>query len=215
LDILLSAWDLIVHLDKHLALLVQNYGGWVYLILFAIVFCETGLVVTPFLPGDSLLFIAGSLVAVGDLNVHVLVLLLFVAAVLGNLSNYAIGHFFGQRFFVDRNARFLNPEYLQKTHAFYEKWGPAAVIVARFAPFLRTYVPFVAGMGAMSRTAFVTYTVIGAAAWVGALVYLGYFFGNIPWIKANQGFLVIGIVLLSLLPVAIGIIKARFSRASR
>jgi membrane-associated protein len=139
----------------------------------------------------------------------VLVLLLFAAAALGNLSNYAIGHFFGKRFFVDRNARFLNPEYLQKTHDFYEKWGPAAVVVARFVPFLRTYVPFVAGLSAMSKTVYTSYTLIGAAAWVGSLVYLGYFFGNIPWIKNNQGFLVIGIVLLSLMPVAVGLIKAR------
>ena len=209
MELILSAWDMVVHLDKYLAMLVQNYGAWVYVILFLIVFCETGLVVTPFLPGDSLLFIAGSLAALGGMNVHLLVLLLFVAAVLGNVSNYTIGLFFGKKFFIDKNARLLNPEYLKKTNAFYEKWGPAAVVVARFVPFLRTYVPFVAGLSAMSKTVYITYTLIGAAFWVGALIYLGYFFGNIPWIKSNQGFLVIGIILVSLVPVAIGLIKAR------
>ncbi len=201
--------DLILHLDKYLAILIQDYGVWIYLVLFLIIFCETGLVVTPFLPGDSLLFIAGSLAALGGMNVHVLVALLFVAAVLGNLSNYAIGRFFGKRYFIDQNSRWLNPRYLEKTHAFYEKWGGPAVIVARFVPFLRTYVPFVAGLGAMSKSTFTTYTLVGAALWVGSLVYLGYFFGNVPIIKQNQGLLVIGIIVLSLIPVLVGFLKAR------
>jgi membrane-associated protein len=209
-----AAIDLVLHLDRHLALWIAAYGAWIYLILFVIVFAETGLVVTPFLPGDSLLFIAGSL-AVGNIDVHLLVLLLIAAAVLGNICNYEIGRYFGARFFVNDKARFLNPQHLERTHAFFERWGAVAVVLARFIPFLRTYVPFVAGMSKMTRGKYVAYTIAGAALWVGSLVYLGYFFGNIPWIKQNQGLLVIGIVGLSLLPVVIAALKSRFSRPPR
>jgi membrane-associated protein len=209
-----AAIDLVLHLDRHLALWIAAYGAWIYLILFVIVFAETGLVVTPFLPGDSLLFIAGSL-AVGNIDVHLLVLLLIAAAVLGNICNYEIGRYFGARFFVNNKARFLNPQHLERTHAFFERWGAVAVVLARFIPFLRTYVPFVAGMSKMTRGKYVAYTIAGAALWVGSLVYLGYFFGNIPWIKQNQGLLVIGIVGLSLLPVVIAALKSRFSRPPR
>ena len=149
MDFVLSIWDLILHLDKHLAVLVQNYGPWVYAILFAIIFCETGLIIAPFLPGDSLLFIAGTLAAVGGANgldVHLLVLLLITAAVLGDGLNYQIGAWLGPKFFKDNNARFLKRDHLDKAHDFYEKWGGAAIILARFTPLLRTYVPFVAGM---------------------------------------------------------------------
>lgn len=212
MDFLLAIWDLIVHLDKHLAVLVQNYGPWVYAILFAIIFCETGLVVAPFLPGDSLLFIAGTLAAVGGANgldVHLLVLLLITAAVLGDGLNYQIGAWLGPKFFKDNNARFLKRDHLDKAHEFYEKWGGAAIILARFTPFLRTYVPFVAGMSRMTYSKFALYNITGGIVWVASLTYLGYFFGNIPWVKANQGFLVIGIIVLSLMPVAIGLIKAK------
>jgi membrane-associated protein len=209
-----AAIDLVLHLDRHLALWIAAYGAWIYLILFVIVFAETGLVVTPFLPGDSLLFIAGSL-AVGNIDVHLLVMLLIAAAVLGNICNYEIGRYFGARFFVNDKARFLNPQHLERTHAFFERWGAVAVVLARFIPFLRTYVPFVAGMSKMTRGKYVAYTIAGAALWVGSLVYLGYFFGNIPWIKQNQGLLVIGIVGLSLLPVVIAALKSRFSRPPR
>ena len=167
--------------------------------------------VTPFLPGDSLLFIAGSLAALGNMDVHFLVLTMVTAAVLGNTVNYEIGRFFGKRFFVDQHSRWLNPHYLARTHAFFERWGGIAVVLARFVPFLRTYVPFVAGLGAMSRITYLGYTLFGAAAWVGSLTYLGYFFGNIPWIKANQGVLVLGIIVASLLPVIIGLLRARLS----
>ncbi len=209
MDFLLSIWDLIVHLDKHLAMLVQTYGLWIYAILFVIIFCETGLVVTPFLPGDSLLFIAGALAATGGMDVHILVALLIVAAVLGDAVNYQIGAWAGPKIFKDDNARFLKKAHLEKAHAFYEKWGGAAIILARFTPFLRTYVPFVAGMSRMSYRKFSLYNVTGGVMWVASLTYLGYFFGNIPWVKANQGFMVIAIVIASLLPVLIGVLKSR------
>lgn len=209
MDLILSLWDLIVHLDKHLATMVQNYGVWIYAILFAIIFCETGLVVTPFLPGDSLLFIAGALAAGGGMDVNLLVVLLIIAAVLGDAVNYAIGAWIGPRIFKDDKARFLKKSHLEKAHAFYEKWGGVAIILARFAPFLRTYVPFVAGMSRMTYAKFGLYNVVGGVLWVASLTYLGYFFGNIPWVKANQGFMVIGIVIVSLIPVLIGVLKAR------
>lgn len=206
------AIDVVLNLNSYLEGWTAQYGIWIYAILFVIVFAETGLVVTPFLPGDSLLFVAGSVAALGGMDVHLLVVLLFVAAVLGNTLNYEIGRYVGKHYFVDRNSRWLNPQYLDRTHAFFERWGAIAVVLARFVPFLRTYVPFVAGLGAMSRPIYLAYTVFGAAMWVGSLVYLGYFFGNIPWIRQNQGLLVIAIVLISLLPVLIGLLKARYSR---
>lgn len=206
-----AAIDLVLHLDRHLAVWIAAYGAWIYLILFAIVFAETGLVVAPFLPGDSLLFIAGSLAAVGGMDVHLLALALLCAAVLGNICNYEIGRYFGTRFFVDDKAKFLNPRYLDRSHAFFERWGNAAVVLARFVPFLRTYVPFVAGMAKMTRAKYLVYTVVGAAAWVGTLVYAGFFFGNIPWIKKNLGFLVIAIVGISLLPIVIVAVKSKFT----
>jgi membrane-associated protein len=211
MDLLLSFWDLIVHLDKHLAMLVQNYGPWIYAILFLIIFCETGLVITPFLPGDSLLFIAGALAATGGMDVHIVVVLLIIAAVLGDAVNYQIGAWAGPKIFKDDNARYLKKSHLEKAHAFYEKWGGAAIILARFTPFLRTYVPFVAGMSRMSYRKFALYNITGGIIWVASLTYLGYFFGNIPWVKANQGFMVIGIVIVSLIPVLIGVIKSRTS----
>ena len=210
-----AAIDLVLHLDRHLAVWIATYGAWIYVILFVIVFAETGLVVTPFLPGDSLLFIAGSLAALGDMNVHLLVLLLFGAAVLGNVCNYEIGRYFGARYFVNDKAKFLNPKHLESAHAFFERWGAVAVVLARFVPFLRTYVPFVAGIANMTRATYVAFTVFGAAAWVGSLVYLGYFFGNIPWIKQNQGLLVIGIIVLSLLPIVIAAVKSKFGGQTR
>ena len=214
MDLLLSFWDIIVHLDKHLAMLVQNYGPWIYAILFLIIFCETGLVITPFLPGDSLLFIAGALAATGGMDVHIVVVLLIIAAVLGDAVNYQIGAWAGPKIFKDDNARFLKKAHLAKAHAFYEKWGGAAIILARFTPFLRTYVPFVAGISRMSYRKFALYNITGGIIWVASLTYLGYFFGNIPWVKANQGYMVIGIVIVSLIPVLIGIIKSRTSTKS-
>ena len=208
---LTAAIDIMLHLDRHLTVWIAAYGAWIYAILFIIVFAETGLVVAPFLPGDSLLFIAGSLAALGSMDVHLLVLLLLCAAVLGNICNYEIGRYFGVRFFVNDKAKILNPKHLQRTHEFFERWGPAAVVLARFVPFLRTYVPFVAGMSVMTRGKYVAYTIFGAITWVGSLVYLGFFFGNIPWIKQNQGLLVIAIIGLSLLPILVAALKSKFS----
>jgi membrane-associated protein len=203
------ALDVVLNLNKYLEGWTAAYGAWIYAILFLVIFAETGLVVTPFLPGDSLLFVAGSIAALGGMDVHLLAFLLFVAAVLGNTVNYEVGRYVGKRYFIDQESRWLNPVYLARTHEFFERWGPAAVVLARFVPFLRTYVPFVAGLGAMSRPKYQAYTLFGAATWVGSLVYLGYLFGNIPWIKANQGLLVVGIIVLSLVPVFIGFLKAR------
>ncbi len=215
MDFLLSIWDIVVHLDKHLAVLIQHYGVWVYAILFAIIFCETGLVVTPFLPGDSLLFIAGTLAAVSSttgnvLDVNVMVILLIIAAILGDALNYRIGAWLGHKLFKDNNGRFLKTENLDRAHAFYEKWGGAAIIMARFTPILRTYVPFVAGMSRMTYGKFALYNITGGVAWVASLTYLGYFFGNIPWVKANQGFIVIGIIVVSVLPVFVVVLKQKF-----
>lgn len=203
--------DIVLHLDRYLLVWIAAYGAWIYVILFVVVFAETGLVVTPFLPGDSLLFIAGSLAALGNMDVHLLVLVLFTAAVLGNGCNYEIGRYFGARFFVNEKSKLLNPRYLEQTHAFFERWGSAAVVLARFVPFLRTYVPFVAGMAKMTRGTYIGYTVFGAATWVGSLVYLGFFFGNIPLIKQNLGALVIAIIFISLLPIVIVAIKQKFT----
>lgn len=212
---LLSAVDVVLHLNRYLADWTALYGPWIYGILFAVIFAETGLVVTPFLPGDSLLFVAGSLAALGNLDVHLLVLILFAAASLGNIVNYEIGRFLGMKFFVDERSRWLNPHYVARTHAFFERWGGFAVVLARFIPFLRTYVPFVAGLGVMSRVPYIGYTLFGAALWAGSLTYLGYFFGNIPWVSQNQGLLVIAIVVISVMPVIVGLVKARLSSAAR
>ncbi len=202
--------DIVLHLDHHLTLLVAQYGVWIYAILFVVVFAETGLVVAPFLPGDSLLFIAGSIAALGSMDVHLLVVVLFTGATLGNLVNYEIGRWLGSRLVEGPWSRILRPSQIAKTHEFFETWGSIAVIVARFVPFLRTYVPFVAGVGAMSRAKYVTYTLIGAGIWVASLCYLGYFFGNLPWIKSNLGLLVIAIIVLSLLPIFVSLIRGRF-----
>ena len=209
MEFLTAALDIVLHLDQHLLVWTTAYGGWIYAILFVVIFAETGLVVTPFLPGDSLLFVAGSVAALGNMDVHLLVLTMFVAGVLGNLANYEVGRYFGAHYFVDSKSRWLNPAYLARTHVFFERWGPAAVITARFVPFLRTYVPFVAGMAAMTRVRYTTYTVIGAAVWVASLTYLGYFFGNLPIIKKNLGLLVVAIVLLSLMPVLVATWRTR------
>jgi membrane-associated protein len=209
---LYSLVGIVLSLDKQLALLVVQYGMWIYAILFVVIFSETGLVVAPFLPGDSLLFIAGSVAALGGMNIHLLVAVLFLAATLGNLTNYEIGRWFGTRLIGRPKAAWLRPSQIDKTHLFFETWGPMAVIVARFVPFLRTYVPFVAGIGAMHRAKYFVYTLLGAALWVGSLCYLGYFFGNLPWVKANLGLLVIAIIVLSLMPIAVGMLRARLAR---
>lgn len=192
--------DLVVHLDDHLQALVAAYGAWVYLILFLIVFCETGLVVTPFLPGDSLLFVAGAIAAAGGMNIHLLVVLLIIAAILGDAVNYSVGHYLGPRVLKDRNSRWLNPKHLERAHAFYEHHGGKTIIIARFVPIVRTYAPFVAGAASMPYPRFALYNITGAIVWVVSLGYAGYFFGNIPLIKDNLTVVIIAIIILSILP---------------
>ncbi|QJR15968.1 DedA family protein [Usitatibacter palustris] len=209
MEFLAGLLDIVLRLDVHLAALVSSYGAWVYAILFAVIFAETGLVVTPILPGDSLLFVAGAVAALGGLDVHLLAFLLVVAAVLGNTTNYAIGRWLGKRFFTDRGSRWLNPAHLDRTHAFYERHGGMAVVISRFMPIVRTYVPFVAGLGAMNPTSFTAYNVGGAVLWVGSLTYAGYFFGNVPWVKANLTLIILAIIALSLVPMVVAMIRSR------
>ena len=205
--------DLVLHLDVHLLKLVAEYGVWIYAILFAIIFSETGFVVTPFLPGDSLLFVAGAIAASGEMNVHLLFALLAAAAFLGNSVNYAIGRWLGKTFFRDKGARWLNPAHLEKANAFYEKHGGKAVVISRFLPIVRTYIPFVAGLAAMHARTYTLYNAIGALLWVGGLTYAGFFFGNIPWIKGNLTAIIVGIIVVSLLPLAIAYFRSRAHQA--
>lgn len=192
--------DLLVHLDRHLVWVVENYGVWIYALLFLIVFCETGLVVTPFLPGDSLLFVAGTLAAAGTMDVHLVVLLLVAAAILGDTVNYWVGKAVGPRVFHEENARFFRKEYLDRTHRFYERHWGKTIVIARFVPIIRTFAPFVAGIGTMEYGRFLFYNVTGAVLWVVSLTYAGYYFGNLPWVKANLTLVILGIVLLSISP---------------
>lgn len=192
--------DLFVHLDDHLSLVITRYGTWTYLILFVVIFMETGFVVTPFLPGDSLLFAAGTFAALGALDVALVFLLLFVAAVAGDTANYWIGRRIGPRVF-DMNVRWLKREYLERTHRFYERHGGKAIFLARFVPIIRTFAPFVAGVGEMSYGRFLAYNVVGGLVWTGGFTFLGYFFGNIPIVRENFSFVVIGIILISFLPM--------------
>jgi membrane-associated protein len=203
--------DLFLHLDKHLAEIIRNYGTWTYLILFGVVFMETGFVVTPFLPGDSLLFAAGTFAspALGSaLNVWVLWGLLCGAAILGDTVNYWIGHFIGPRAFSGE-IRFLKKEYLDRTHAFYEKHGGKTIVLARFIPIIRTFAPFVAGIGAMNYGRFIVYNVAGGITWVTIFLFLGYFFGTLPFVQANFTFVVLAIIAISVLPIFYEAIKAR------
>ena len=206
--------DLFLHLDRHLAEFIALHGPWVYGLLFLVVFAETGLVVTPFLPGDSLLFAVGALAARGALDLGLATLLLLSAAILGDTVNYAAGHYLGPRILTaeDRSGfrhRLLNRKHLDRTHAFFERHGGKAVVLGRFVPIVRTFVPFVAGAGSMRYSSFLAYNVIGALAWVGICVAAGYAFGNVPAVKDNFSLVVIGIVLVSVLPMAIEFIKAR------
>lgn len=209
MELLATFIDIVLHLDRHLVALVQEYGLWVYAILFAIIFAETGFVVTPFLPGDSLLFVAGAVAASGAMDVNLLAFLLVVAAIAGNMVNYAVGRWLGKRFFTDKGSRWLNPKHLDKAHAFYEHHGGKAVVISRFLPIVRTYIPFVAGLGAMEPGRFTAFNVAGAVLWVGSLAYAGFFFGNIPWIKGNLTLIIIGIIVVSLVPVVWAWLKSR------
>jgi membrane-associated protein len=204
MEYLTALIDVVLHLDKHLAVLVQQYGTWIYAILFAIIFSETGLVVTPFLPGDSLLFVAGALAALGGMDIGVLLAVLVAAAALGNMLNYQIGRLLGPRVFQWENSRFFNKAALLKTHAFYERHGGKTLVISRFLPLFRTFAPFVAGIGAMNYARFVFFNLLGAAAWAVSLTLAGYFFGNLPWVQQNLTVVILGIIAVSLIPVAIG-----------
>ena len=204
--------DIVLHLDTHLLKLVAEYGIWVYAILFAIIFSETGFVVTPFLPGDSLLFVAGAIAATGQMNVWILVALLTLAAILGNTVNYAIGRWLGKTYFREGGAKWLNRKHLDKAHEFYERHGGKAVVISRFLPIVRTYVPFVAGMAEMTPREYTMYNVAGAVLWVGSLTAAGFFFGNIPWVKGNLTAIIIGIIVVSLLPLVYAYVKSRLAR---
>lgn len=207
---LLSAFiDIVLHLDRHLVLLIQEYGSWIYLILFLIIFCETGLVVTPFLPGDSLLFVAGALAAAGAIQVEWLAGLLMVASFSGDNSNYWIGRFVGPKVFKREGSYLLNRAYLEKTHAFYERHGGKTILFARFLPIFRTFAPFVAGIGRMCYRQFLLFSALGSAAWIGCFVIGGYYFGNIPAVKQNLTLVIAGIILLSILPGAVGYLRQR------
>ena len=213
MELLLSGWDLLANLDRHLANLLQQHGAWVYLLLFTIIFCETGLVVTPFLPGDSLLFVAGALAATGGMDAHLLAILLVLAAVLGNTVNYSIGHFLGPKVFHWEHSRLFNRKALDRAHAFYEKHGGKTIVITRFVPILRTFAPFVAGIARMTYLRFTAYNVAGALAWVLALVYAGYWFGNVSFVKQNLTWVIVGIVALSLMPLAFEYFRHRLSKA--
>ena len=203
--------DIVLHLDKHLALMVQQYGLWIYGILFFIIFAETGFVVTPFLPGDSLLFVAGALAALGEggMEITTLIGVLSAAAILGNMVNYQIGRYLGPKVFHWENSRFFNRDALVKTHAFYEKHGGKTLVLSRFLPLFRTFAPFVAGIGSMSYAKFTLFNLIGALGWVVSLCLAGYWLGNIPWVKTNLSLIIVGIIISSLIPLGIGYVKSK------
>jgi len=212
-ELLVSGWDILVNLDRHLAGMLQQHGAWVYPLLFAIIFFETGLVVTPFLPGDSLLFVAGTLAAAGGMDVHLLALVLVAAAVLGNTANYSIGYFLGPRVFHWEGSRFFNRRALDRAHAFYERHGGKTIIITRFVPILRTFAPFVAGIARMTYLRFLAYNLAGALAWVLSLLYAGYWFGNVPLVKQNLSWVILGVIVLSVMPIAVEYLRYRLSRA--
>jgi membrane-associated protein len=207
---LMSIIDLFLHLDEHLKTVVETYGAWVYLILFLVIFCETGLVVTPFLPGDSLLFAAGALAATAAMRVELLIVLLIVAAIAGDTVNYWIGNYIGPRAFSG-NIRFLRKDYLDRTHAFYDRHGGKAIVLARFVPIIRTFAPFVAGVGTMNYSRFIFYNVAGGIIWVVLFVMAGYLFGNIPAVEENFTLVILGIIFVSVLPMIFEVVKTRFA----
>ena len=201
--------DFILHIGDHLQELVKNYGNWIYAILFAIVFCETGLVVLPFLPGDSMLFAAGTIAAVGDMNIFVLIGLLIVAAILGDFVNFEIGKHFGQKLFSNPNSKIFKQSYLQKTHDYYERYGGRTIIIARFIPIVRTFAPFVGGMGNMNYAQFARYNIVGAVLWVVSFTTLGYFFGQLPFVKEHFSWIMIAIIVFSVVPMIVEINRHR------
>ena len=208
MELITTLIDFIIHIDEHLAVIISDYGTWTYAILFLIVFAETGFVVTPFLPGDSLIFAAATFAARGVLDPWLLFVVMATAGIIGDGVNYAIGHYIGPRVFTE-DVRFLKREYLDKAHEFFEKHGGKAIFLARFVPIIRTFVPFVAGAGAMNYSKFVIYNVVGAITWVGTFDILGYYFGTIPAVEENFSFVIIGIIVVSLIPAVVEYLKAR------
>lgn len=209
MELLKTLVDVVLHLDKHLAEFVSQYGFLTYAILFVIIFCETGLVILPFLPGDSLLFAAGAIAAIGSLNVWLVAGILVAAAILGDTANYWIGHFFGQKLVDNPKITFINQEHIDKTEQFYKKYGGKTIILARFVPIVRTFAPFVAGVGKMHYTTFITYNVVGGIAWVLLFTLAGYFFGNIPFVKHNFHYVILAIVVLSVIPMMYEYVAAK------
>ena len=216
MEIALQLFDFILHIDVHLALLIRDYGVWIYGILFAIIFIETGLVVMPFLPGDSLLFVAGAFAAKGDMDVSLIIVLLSVAAILGDAVNYAVGRYFGDKVFHWQDSRWFNKRLFDQTHAFYERHGGKTIVIARFLPFLRTFAPFVAGAAQMNYSRFALYNVSGGIFWVASLTIAGYWFGNIPWVSQNLTKIVIALIMLPGLPaVYVGVREWLISRRAK
>lgn len=206
--------NFILHFDNHLLSFVTNYGAWAYSLLFLIIFCETGLIVTPFLPGDSLLFAAGAIAATSSdaINIHLLFFILTTASIMGNTVNYAIGKKLGPKVFYSNQSWLLNKKHLEEAHRFYETYGGKTIVIARFIPFVRTFAPFVAGIGYMNARLFTFYNVAGAVLWIGSLTYLGYWFGNLPLFKKNFSIIVLAIIGISLLPPVIAIIKRKYTQ---
>ena len=216
MDIILALIDFILHIDAHLAELIRDYGAWIYGILFAIIFVETGLVVMPFLPGDSLLFVAGAFAAKGDMDVSLVIVLLSIAAITGDALNYAVGRYFGDKVFAWENSRWFNKRLFDKTHAFYERHGGKTIVIARFLPFLRTFAPFVAGAAKMNYARFAMYNVSGGIFWVASLTIAGFWFGNIPWVSRNLTLIIVALIVIPGLPaVYVGVREWLASRRAR
>jgi membrane-associated protein len=215
MEFIKEAIDFVLHIDVHLLALCATYGLWVYAILFVIVFCETGFVVTPFLPGDSLLFAVGALAAIQALDPWIASIILMVAAIGGDTTNYWIGHYIGPKVFHEEHSRFLNKEYLERTHAFYEKHGGKTIIIARFLPIIRTFAPFVAGVGEMTYGRFIMFNVVGGVAWVALVVFAGYYFGNIPVVKDNFSLVIIALVLIPGIPSVVEFVRIKMRQRAR
>ena len=209
MEMILKFFDMLLHLDKYIDLLIRDYGMWTYLIFFIIVFCETGLVVTPFLPGDSLLFVAGTFAALGSLNLMWLLVILSAAAILGDTINYWIGNYIGPKVFQMQNSRVFRKEHLDRTHQFYEKYGPITIVIGRFIPIIRTFAPFLAGVGSMTYGKFLTYNVVGGILWIASFTLGGYFFGNLPFVRKNFTAVIIAIIIISVMPTVIEYMRQR------
>jgi membrane-associated protein len=209
MDMLLNFIDIFIHLDQHLSLLIQSFGGWAYLIVFLVIFCETGLVVTPILPGDSLLFGLGAIAAMGALKVEWLFVMLSIAAIAGDTVNYMIGHYVGPRVFARESGRFFKKEYLERTHRFYEKYGVKTIVIARFVPIIRTFAPFVAGIGSMTYSRFIVYNIVGGISWIALFIFGGYYFGNLSIVKRNFTLVIFAIIFISILPGVIEYVRQR------